>query len=145
MPIRKAKLFDTTSNRGKQIQRRLDKELIIWLATAGVDGQPRAVPVWFLWERDSFLIYSLPGLKVRDIEANPKVALHLNATHDGGDVVRVDGVAARLRRHPTADRVPAYVRKYASLIKSYGWTPASFAKDYHVVLRVRAARFRGDL
>jgi PPOX class probable F420-dependent enzyme len=145
MPARKAPLFDKTTARGKQIQRRLEKELIIWLATSGAEGRPHVVPVWFLWERDSFLIYSVPGQKVRDIEANPKVALHFNTTFDGADVVRIDGTAARLRRHPPAHKVPDYIRKYAALVKSYGWTNEAFAKEYHIVFRVTPTRFRGDL
>jgi PPOX class probable F420-dependent enzyme len=144
MATRKPRLLDTTTARGKQIQRRLGKEIVIWLATSGAEGQPHMVPVWFLWDGESFLIYSLPGQKVRDIEANPKVAMHLNSDPEGGDVVRVDGTAARMRRYPPAYRVPAYVRKYAALIKEYGWTPVSFSKDYNVVLRVRATRFRHD-
>jgi PPOX class probable F420-dependent enzyme len=142
MPAPKARLLDTTTDRGKHVQRRLEKEIVIWLATSGVDGRPHVVPVWFRWDGDSFLIFSLPGQKVRDIEANPKVALHLNATPEGGDVVRIDGTAARLRRHPPAHKVPDYIRKYATLIKNYHWTPESFAKDYNVVLRVRPTRFR---
>jgi PPOX class probable F420-dependent enzyme len=142
MPARKVRLLDTTTDRGKHVQRRLEKEIIIWLATSGVEGRPHVVPVWFRWDGDSFLIYSLPGQKVRDIEANPKVALHLNATPEGGDVVRIDGTAAKLRRHPPAHQVPDYIRKYAALIKNYHWTPESFAKDYSVVLRVRPTRFR---
>jgi PPOX class probable F420-dependent enzyme len=145
MPARKPRLFDATTARGKQIQRRLKKELIIWLATSGAEGRPHVVPVWFLWEKDSLLIYSVPGQKVRDIEANPMVALHLNTTFDGADVVRIEGTAALLRRHAPADKVPAYIRKYAALIKSYGWTNEEFAKQYHIVFRVRPTRFRGDL
>src|ERR1700682_3186942 len=106
MPARKARLFDATTARGKQIQRRLQKELIIWLATSGAEGRPHVVPVWFLLEKDSFLIYSVPGQKVRDIAANPKVALHLNTPFDGADVVRIEGTAALLRRHPPAHKVP---------------------------------------
>jgi len=145
MPARKARLFDATTARGKQIQRRLEKELVIWLATSGAEGRPHVVPVWFLWERDSFLIYSVPGQKVRDIEANPNVQLHFNTTFDGADVVRIDGTAAQLRRHPPAHKVPAYIRKYAALVKSYGWTNEAFAKEYHIVFRVKPTRFRGDL
>jgi PPOX class probable F420-dependent enzyme len=144
MPARKARLLDTTTARGKHIQRRLEKEIVIWLATSGAEGRAHVVPVWFLWDGDSFLVYSLPGQKVRDIEANPLVAMHLNSNAEGGDIVRIDGTAARLRRYPAAHKVPDYVRKYAALIKSYGWTAESFAKDYHVVLRVRPTRFRGD-
>jgi PPOX class probable F420-dependent enzyme len=142
MPARTRALLDTSTTRGKHVQRRLEKEIIIWLATIGAEGQPHVVPVWFWWDGDSFLIYSLPGQKVRDIEANSKVALHLNATPDGGDVVRIDGNAARLRRHPPAHEVPDYIRKYAALIKDYHWTPESFAQDYKVVLRIRPTRFR---
>src|ERR1700694_2951330 len=144
MPAHKAPLIDTTTPRGKRVQRRLEREVVLWLATSGAEGRPHVVPVWFLWDGDSFLIYSLPGQKVRDIEANPLVAMHLNSNEEGGDVVRIDGIAARLRRYPAAHRVPAYVRKYRALIKSYAWTAESFAKDYHVVLRIRPTRFRGD-
>jgi PPOX class probable F420-dependent enzyme len=142
MPARKARLLDTSTARGKHVQRRLEKEIVIWLATSGADERPNVVPVWFRWDGETFLIFSLPGQKVRDIEANPKVALHLNATPEGGDIVRIDATASRLRRHPPANKVPDYIRKYAPLIKDYHWTPESFAKDYSVVLRVRPTRFR---
>jgi PPOX class probable F420-dependent enzyme len=79
---------------------------------------------------------------VRDIEANPRVTLHFNTTPDGGDVVRIDGVAKRVRSQPLAYKVPKYIRKYAALIKSYGWKPEGFSRDYHVALRVRPTRFR---
>jgi PPOX class probable F420-dependent enzyme len=77
-----------------------------------------------------------------DIEANPKVALHLNTTPDGGDVLRIDGSAKWLRRQPPAHKVPAYIRKYAPLIKSNGWKPEGFSRDYHIALRVTPTRFR---
>jgi PPOX class probable F420-dependent enzyme len=142
MATRKKPLLDTTSPEGKRVQKRLEKELIIWLATGGRDGRPHAVPVWFLWDGKSFLIYSLPGQKVNDIEANPKVQLHFNTTPDGDDVVRIDGEATRLKRHPLAHKVPSYIRKYARLIKGYDWTPESFARQYHIALRVQPTRLR---
>lgn len=142
MATRKKPLLDTTSPQGKRVQKRLEKELIIWLATCGRDGRPRAVPVWFLWDGKSFLIYSVPGQKVNDIEANPKVQLHFNTTSDGDGVVRIDGEATRLKRHPLAHKVPSYIRKYARLIKGYDWTPESFARQYHIALRVQPTRLR---
>jgi len=131
-----------TTASGKSSQKRLEKEIVIWLGTVGADGTPHAVPVWFWWDGATFLIYSVPGQKIRDIEANPHVALHLNTTPDGGDVLRVDGSAKRLRRQPPAYRVPAYIRKYKALIKSYGWKPDGFSREYHVALRVTPTRFR---
>jgi PPOX class probable F420-dependent enzyme len=142
MAAMKRSLLDTSTRQGKRVQKRLEKELIIWFATSGREGRPHAVPVWFWWDGKSFLIYSVPGQKVNDLEANPKVALHFNTTPDGGDVVRIDGDATRLRRFPLAYRVPAYIRKYARLIKSYDWEPEGFSKQYHIALRVRPTRFR---
>src|SRR6202162_2938903 len=106
MAARKRPLLDTTTRAGKHVQSRLQKEIVIWLATSGAEGRPHAVPVWFWWDGKSFLIYSVPGQKVRDIGANPKVALHLHTGPAGEDVVRIDGEAKRLRRHPLASKVP---------------------------------------
>ena len=142
MAARKKPLLDTSTPEGKRVQKRLRNELIIWLATSGADGRPHAVPVWFWWDGKSFLIYSVPGQKVKDIEANPNVALHFNTTADGDDVVRIDGEAAQLRRHPLAYRVPTYIRKYARLVKSYDWTPEDFSRKYHIALRIKPTRVR---
>jgi hypothetical protein len=79
---------------------------------------------------------------VNDIEANPSVTMHLNTDPGGGDVVRIDGDAKRVRRHLPAYKLPHYVRNYGALIKGYGWTPQSFSRQYHVVLRVRPTRLR---
>ena len=127
----------------KHAQSRLKKDLVIWLATCGRDGRPHAVPVWFLWDGETFLIYSVPGQKVSDIEANPSVALHLNTDPEGEDVIRVDGAASIDPKQPPAYRVPSYVRKYRELIKGYEWTPKVFSEQYHVPIRVRPIRFHG--
>ena len=143
MAARTHKLFDTTTARGKHLQSRLAKEIVIWLATTSPDGRAVAVPVWFLYEDGVFLIYSLPGQKVRNIERSPLVSLHLNSTSDGGDIVRFEGTAQVAKRRLPAYKVPAYVTKYGSRIKSYGWTPEGFSADYRVPIRVRATKFHG--
>jgi PPOX class probable F420-dependent enzyme len=127
----------------KHAQSRLKKDLVIWLATCGRDGSPHAVPVWFWWDGKTFLIYSVPGQKVRDIEANPNVALHLNTGPEGEDVVRVDGKARIDPKQPPAYKVASYVRKYRDLIKGFDWTPKVFSEQYRVAIRVRPTRFHG--
>lgn len=127
----------------KHAQSRLKKDLVIWLVTCGRDGHPHAVPVWFLWDGKTFLIYSVPGLKVRDIEGNPNVALHLNADPEGEDVIRVDGNARIDPKQPPAYKATSYVRKYRELIKGFNWTPKVFSEQYHVAIRVRPTRFHG--
>jgi len=125
----------------RRLQSRLKKELVIWLVTSSRDGKPQAVPVWFLFDGDSFLIYSQPGIKVRHIEQNPDVVLHLNTDEVGDVVVRVSGKAHISRTETPADKVPAYVRKYGEQIKGFGWTPQVFAEKYPHAIRVRSLRF----
>ena len=106
-------------------------------------GAPQPSPVWFLQDADSFLVYSRPETpKLRNIAANPRVALHLNDNGRGGDVVIVAG-RARESVDPPAHLVPAYVAKYGELIAGNGWTPESFAADYSVPIRITASAVRG--
>ncbi len=120
---------------------RLKRELVIWIVTVGRDGHPHAVPVWFWWDGESFLIFAVPGQKVRDIQANPNVALHLNTDPVGDDVLRIDGTARIDPKHPPANKVAGYLRKYRENIEGIGMTPQSFAEQYHHAIRVRPTRF----
>src|SRR4028119_1970005 len=87
-------MLDTTSEAGSRTEERLLNEEIARLTTVRPDGQPQAVPVWFLWDGEAFLVYSRPGdRKLRNIEANPKINLNLNSNDSGGDVVRAGGAA----------------------------------------------------
>jgi PPOX class probable F420-dependent enzyme len=124
----------------QRIQRRLQNDVVLWLTTAGNDRHPHAVPVWFWWDGHSFLVYSVPGQKVRDIQANPNVELHLNTDRSGDFVVRFDGVAEILADHAPAYRVGKYLAKYRERIKGYGWTPKGFSEQYHVAMRIRPTR-----
>src|SRR5260370_38811556 len=116
---------------GKHALSRLKKELVIWLVTSGRDRRSQAVPVWFLWDGKSFLIYAVPGVKVRHVKANPYVELHLNRDAGRGDVVRVSGYATIPTSQPPAHRAPAYIRKYRDQIEGLGTTASSFAEPYH--------------
>jgi PPOX class probable F420-dependent enzyme len=61
-------------------ERRLREEEIAWLTTVRADGQPQSVPVWFLWDGETFLVYSQPGRqKLRNIATNPRLGLNLNS------------------------------------------------------------------
>jgi hypothetical protein len=44
---------------------------------------------------------------------------------------------------PPAHELPRYLDKYGELIERNGWTPASFAADYSVPLRIRPTGLRG--
>jgi PPOX class probable F420-dependent enzyme len=124
----------------KRVQLRLENDVVIWLTTVGADRRPHSRLVWFLWDGQSFLVYSVPGQKVRDIEANPNVLLHLNSDREGNFMVRIDGVAEIDGDQPPASRDTRYLAKYRERIKGLDMTAKSFSDQYHVALRVRPTR-----
>ena len=125
----------------RKLAARLKKELVIWLVTASRDAKPQSVPVWFLLQDDSFLIYSAPGVKARHVKENPNVELHLNTDEAGETIVRVSGQARIVKSEPPAHKVRTYIRKYGDQIKGFGWTPQVFAEKYPHPIRVRQLRF----
>ena len=137
-------LLDLSTEFGARADRRLRDELIGWLVTVNPAGAPVPVPVWFLWDGvGDLLIYSRPNTaKLRNIAAGPRVSVHLDGDGTGGDVVVVSG-QARISEDPGADSVPAYVEKYEQRISRNGWTPAAFAADYSVPIRVDVTRISG--
>jgi PPOX class probable F420-dependent enzyme len=136
-------MLDTTTEAGSRADRRLREEIMIWLTTVRSDGQPQSVPVWFLWDGETFLIYSQPGRqKLKNIGGNARVGLHLNANDRGGDVVGVEGMALLLEDFPPANEVGEYIEKYRESIARIGVDPEGFARAYSVALRVTPERWR---
>jgi PPOX class probable F420-dependent enzyme len=136
-------MLDTTTDAGGRADRRLREEKIAWLTTVRSDGQPQSVPVWFLWDGESFLIYSQPGRqKLKNIGGNLHAGLHLNSNDRGGEVVRVEGTAEILDDFPQASEVGEYVENYRDSIARIGFEPDSFARAYSVALRVTPERWR---
>ena len=122
---------------------RLRAERIAWLTTVREDGQAQSSPVWFLWDGQTFLLYSQPGAqKVRNLAANPKVALHLGDDGAGDDIVTIEGTAEIEPDSPRADRVEGYLDKYRSAIEALGYEPGPFARTYSTAIRVRPTRVR---
>jgi PPOX class probable F420-dependent enzyme len=122
---------------------RLQREKIAWLTTVRRDGQPQSSPVWFLWRDGEVIVYSKPTTqKVRNVQANPRVAVHLRDIDDGSDIVSLEGEATVDAGYPAASAVPGYVTKYRSMIADLGMTPASFAGSYAVPIRIRPTKLR---
>lgn len=137
-------MLDEGTEFGQRAARRLREDVLAWLTTVSRDGTPQPVPVWFLWDGDaSILLYSRPDTpKLRNIARSHRVSLNLDGNGRGGDIVVCLG-DARVSDDPPADAVPEYVAKYAPLIERNSWTPASFAADYSVPLRITVTRIRG--
>ncbi|HEV2251381.1 MAG TPA: TIGR03667 family PPOX class F420-dependent oxidoreductase [Candidatus Limnocylindria bacterium] len=135
----------TTDRERAHAEQRLREEKIAWLTTVRRDGQPQSSPVWFLWRDGEIVVYSRPTTqKVRNVQANPKVAVHLRDIDDGSDIVSIEGEAAVDDRYPQASAIPAYVEKYRSMIADLRMDPTSFANAYSVPIRIRPTRMRID-
>ena len=136
--------LDTTTEFGARVERRLREEWIGWLTTLDADRTPQPSPVWFLWDGAALLIYSRPDTpKLRNIERNPRVALHFDGDGRGGDIVVLTGEARVAPDAPPADAVPDYVAKYREAMTRIGMTPKSFAAAYSVAIRLTPTRLRG--
>jgi PPOX class probable F420-dependent enzyme len=136
-------MLDVTTEWGRHAERRLRSDIIAWLTTVGSDGRPYTVPVWFLWEGGTILLFSQPQKqKIRNLRKNPRVTLALDDSKQGEDVVIVEGTAELIEDTNMSVILPAYVEKYGAIIQSMGWTPASMAADYSQGIRVTPTKFR---
>ena len=137
-------LFDLSTPYGARVARRLHDEQVIWLTTVGHSGTPQPNPVWFLWDGDSFLIYTQPASsKVHNLRHNPRVALHFDSGEDGEDVMVFTGIAVLDESAPLAHQNIAYLEKYRSGIADIQMTPESMGESYNVAIRIRPDKVRG--
>src|SRR5437762_2903635 len=81
--------IDASTPFGRYAERLLRTERIVWLTTVAADGTPQPNAVWFIWEGDTALMYSIPNqAKLRNIARNPNVALNLDSKKHGDGIVR---------------------------------------------------------
>lgn len=135
-------MLDLQSERGAHIDSRLRTDDIIWLGTVRPDGRPHLVPVWYLWDGATILIFSQPGVqKVRNIVHNNQVVLALDTRDEGEDVVIVEGQAELLPDGTVDSTLPTYVEKYALLMTRIESSPEIMAASYTQAIRVTPKRF----
>jgi PPOX class probable F420-dependent enzyme len=138
-------MIDLTSDFGRVVERHINAEYVIWLTTVASNHTPQPRPVWFIWEKDSFLVFSqAKAHKVAHIKKYPKVALHFN-TDESGDkhVIVFTGEASIDADCPAAHLVSAYFEKYKEGIAALDMTPQEFSREYSIPLRIHPAEVRG--
>jgi PPOX class probable F420-dependent enzyme len=102
-------VIDEGTEFGARVARHLRDEIVVWLTTVTPAGAPVPAPVWFLWDgADAVTMYSLPGARVRKLEATPRVTLNFAGDERGGDIVVVAGHGTIDRDAPSADHAEAY-------------------------------------
>ena len=128
--------------RRARVEARLTTNLMAWLTTVSPAGRPDTVPVWFLVRADdTILIYSQPDkAKLRNLDANPHVALGLDVTDIGRDVIRIEGTAVRAPDQPRADQVAEYAAKYAERIGAIFGTVERFGEMFSEAIVITPTR-----
>jgi PPOX class probable F420-dependent enzyme len=137
-------VIDEGTDFGAVAARHLREEVVVWLTSVTPAGAPLPNPVWFLWDGDETVtMYSMPGARVRNVEANPHVALNFAGDGRGGDIVVLSGRATVDPAAPPVTAAADYLAKYEPQIARIGMTPETFAERYSVPLRIELTRLRG--
>lgn len=139
-------MLDLNTKLGRVAKKHIKSEYFIWLTTVDSTGTPQPRPVWFIWEDESFLIYSqAKAFKLKHIQKNPNVSLHFNSEDEKGEngLIIFTGTATIDTTCPPVHKLRAYLRKYKSGIIRMNATPEQFAGEYSVALRIRPEKLRG--
>ena len=138
-------MADNRKKLESKAKRLIKQEYVIWLTTVDSTNTPQPRPVWFIWDKDSFLIFSQPHAhKVAHIRNNPSVSLHFNTDETGDkNVIVYVGIASIDETIKPAHKVPAYFKKYKIGIKDIGMTPEQFSSEYSIAIRVKPSSLRG--
>lgn len=138
-------MLDLNSSFGKRLQKRLQRDEIIWFTCVSPKGRPSTNPVWFYWDGRSIFVYSQPrSFRVHNLRRNPNVSLHLDgaAGSGSGGVYIIDGVASI---HPGNKVIPeGYWKKYKKHLAGIDLTVDGMTGDYSVAIEVKPTRARGD-
>jgi PPOX class probable F420-dependent enzyme len=136
-------MLDLNTERGAHVNERLHNDLITWLTTVRPDGRPHTVPVWFLWDGETILMFRAIKVKVQELKQNPNVTLALDPSNNGNDIVVIEGTAELVEDVNITATLPAFVQKYNALLKEMGWTAESMAPNYPHAVRVTPKKFLG--
>lgn len=131
---------------GRVAKKHLKSEYFVWLTTVDANGTPQPRPVWFIWEKDSFLIFSqAKAHKLKHIQKNPQVSVHFNSADKKGEkrLIVFTGTARFDKSVAPAHKLRAYVKKYKDGIVGLGATPEQFAGEYSVAIRITPTKLRG--
>ena len=114
-----------------QVERRLQTEQNLWLATVRPTGSPHLVPIWFVWVAGKiYLCTAAESVKVRNLVQNPHVSI---ALEEGNHPVVIEGLAQPI------GAVPKSV--IGAFKKKYDWN-ISTDSEYTQVVEIEPKRMR---
>ena len=114
-----------------QIERRLQTEQNLWLATVRPNGTPHLVPIWFVWVSGKiYLCTESDSVKARNLVQNPHVSI---ALEDGSRPVVIEGSAQPIGTAPKPV-IDAFKDKY-------DWN-ISTDSEYNQVVEIEPKKMR---
>ena len=140
-------MIDWNTKFGRFAKKHIKSEYFVWMTTVDSTDTPQPRPVWFVWDDDSFLIYSqVNAYKLKHIQKNPNVSLHFNSADEKGEqsLIIFTGTARVDPQCPPTNKHRAYMRKYKSGIIGLNATPDQFATEYSVAVRITPVNLRGS-
>jgi PPOX class probable F420-dependent enzyme len=139
-------MLDLSDPRQAGIAERLQQEEFAYFTTVRPDGRPHTVPVCFVWDGGTILIFSQPNnIKIRNLRQNPHVSLALdNYGHNNTPVV-VEGTAALVDEPGVEFMMSAYVAKYTALSERIGTPMERLAPVFTQAIRITPTKIRQDL
>jgi len=136
-------MIDAETKAGARALERLERERIAWLTTVTPEGQPQTLPIWFIWEDGTILLYSRKvAVRNANLRQNPRVAFHLSDDGAGGDIVEIEGEAVLDPDAPPPRDHARYLAKYSDLLAGSGWTPEYFSEAYPHPFRITPSLVR---
>lgn len=130
---------------GARARTRLEEGRLVWLVTVGADGTPQPNPVWFLWDgAETLLVYNRANAhRLAHLDARPHVALHFDASAQGGDIVVISGTAHRAPKQSAPHENAAYLAKYGDAMARVAGSHEQFSVEYPVAVEIEMRRVRG--
>lgn len=122
----------------------LHAEDVVWLSSTRPDGGPHLVPIWFLWDGESILVFSKPNAqKVRNLRADPRVMVAVGEPEAAFDVELIEAVAEVLPQPTKAILPSSFASKYRDHATRTGLSFDHFAATYSQPIRIRPTRWLG--
>jgi F420H(2)-dependent biliverdin reductase len=114
-----------------KVERRLQTEQNLWLATVRPNSSPHLVPIWFVWVAGKiYLCTGADSVKVRNLTQNAQVSI---ALEDGNHPIVIEGQAKPIGTAPNPV-IEAFKKKYDWNISTDG--------EYNQVVEIEPKRLR---
>lgn len=142
-------MLNTSDPHQARIAERLQQAEYAYLTTVRPDGRPHTVPVCYVWEGESILIFSLPNsVKIRNLKQNQHVSLAVDNFGDSEYFsVVIEGTAVLVDEPGLDMNYQPYAMKYKALSERMFGTsipPAKFIAQFSQVVRITPTNIRHD-